>query len=230
LDSELPGDDLAGRNESFEKVVASLNNLPEGTTMAKKSTTRIAAKRAKRQTKITTKRGKAQTRVPAKRGTGQTLITAGPGKQELLITREFDAPRERVFEAFTDPKLLIQWLGPRRLIMTTLDTLTPNTGGLWRYLFTGEDGKAYAFHGVFHEVTRPERAIRTFEFEGLPEKGHVSLETARFEALPGDRTKLAIQFVFQSVADRDGMLQAGMEEIMIESHEQLDELLEEMKT
>ena len=71
--------------------------------------------------------------------------------------------------------------------------------------------------------------IDTFEFEGLPEKGHVSLETARLEELPGGKTKLTIQSVFQSVADRDGMMQGGMEGGVKESHERLDELLEKMK-
>jgi uncharacterized protein YndB with AHSA1/START domain len=72
-------------------------------------------------------------------------------------------------------------------------------------------------------------AIRTFEFEGLPEKGHVTLETARFEALSGDKTKLTSQAVFQSVADRDGMLQSGMESGVNESYDRLDELLEKSK-
>ena len=71
--------------------------------------------------------------------------------------------------------------------------------------------------------------ISTFEFEGLPEKGHVTLETARFEALPGDRTKLISQAVFQSVSDRDGMLQSGMERGVNEGYERLDELLENIK-
>jgi len=74
-----------------------------------------------------------------------------------------------------------------------------------------------------------ERIIQTFEFEGLPEKGHVTLETARFEALPGNRTKLTAQSVFQSVADRDGMLQSGMEGGVNDSYDRLDELLEKMK-
>jgi uncharacterized protein YndB with AHSA1/START domain len=82
---------------------------------------------------------------------------------------------------------------------------------------------------VYHEVTAPERIIDTFEFEGLPEKGHVILETARFETLPGNRTKLVSQAVFQSVADRDGMLQSGMEEGVNDSYDRLDELLEKMK-
>lgn len=158
----------------------------------------------------------------------ETKITSESGKQEIFITREFDAPRELVFKAFTDPKLLVQWLGPRELTMT-LETFESRSGGSWRFIHADKDGNEYAFHGVTHEVAAPERIIRTFEFEGLPEKGHVTLETARFEALSGGRTKLAIQVVFQSAADRDGMLQSGMERGVNDSHERLDELLEKMK-
>lgn len=158
----------------------------------------------------------------------KTKITAEPGKQEIIITREFDAPRELVFKAFTDPKLYIQWLGPRELVMT-LEKFEPRNGGMWRYIHKDKDGNEYAFHGVNHEVTAPERIIGTFEFEGLPEKGHVILETARFESLPGDRTKLTSQSVFQSVADRDGMLQSGMEWGVNDSYNRLDELLAKMK-
>ena len=157
----------------------------------------------------------------------KTNIIAEPGRQEILITREFDAPRELVFKAFTDPELYVQWLGPRDLAMT-LETFEPKSGGSWRYIHRDKEGNEYAFHGVNHEVTAPERIIGTFEFEGLPEQGHVTLETARFEALPGDRTRMTIQSVFQSVEDRDGMLQSGMEGGMNESYARLDELLEKM--
>jgi uncharacterized protein YndB with AHSA1/START domain len=157
-----------------------------------------------------------------------TKITAEPGKQELLITREFDAPRELVFKAFTDPKLYVQWIGPRRLT-TTIETFEPRSGGSWRFIQKDAEGNEYAFHGVNHEVLPPERIIDTFEFEGLPEKGHVLLETARFEELPGNRTKLVSQSVFQSVADRDGMLQSGMEEGVNDSYDRLDALLKKMK-
>jgi uncharacterized protein YndB with AHSA1/START domain len=157
-----------------------------------------------------------------------TKITAEPGKQEIFIIREFNAPQELLFKAFTDPKLYIQWLGPRGLTMT-LETFEPRNGGMWRYIQKDQDGNEFAFHGVNHEVTAPERIISTFEFEGLPEKGHVILETARFEALPGDRTKLTSQSVFQKVEDRDGMLQSGMEEGVKDSHDRLDELLEKMQ-
>jgi len=160
-----------------------------------------------------------------------TRITAEPGKQEIIISREFDAPRELVFKAFTDPKLYVQWLlGPRRLGLTmALDKFEPKTGGAWRYKHKDQNGNEYAFHGSYHEVLAPERIIDTFEFEGLPEKGHVSLETAKFEELPDGRTKLTIQAVFQSIADRDGMLQSGMDEGVKDSYDRLGELLEKMK-
>lgn len=157
-----------------------------------------------------------------------TKITAEPGKQEIIITREFDAPRELVFKAFTDPELYTQWLGPRGLTMT-LETFEPRNGGSWRYIQKDAEGNEYAFHGVNHEVLSPERIIGTFEFEGLPEKGHVILETARFEELPGNRTKLTSQSVFLSVVDRDGMLQSGMEEGVNDSYNRLDELLEKLQ-
>ena len=154
----------------------------------------------------------------------KTKITAEPGKQELFITREFDAARELVFKAFTNPELYAQWIGPRELT-TTIKTFEPRSGGKWRYISKDKDGNKYAFHGVFHEVSAPEIIIETFEFEGLPEAGHVILETARFESLPDNRTKLTCQSVFQSVADRDGMLQSGMEKGVNEGYEKLDELL-----
>ncbi|RIK23651.1 MAG: ATPase [Chloroflexi bacterium] len=153
----------------------------------------------------------------------KTTITAEPGKQELFITREFDAPRELVYRAFTDPKLYAQWLGPRQYKMK-LETFEPRSGGSWRYIHSDDKGNAYGFHGVFHEVT-PERMIQTFEFEGLPESGHVALETLTLEALPNNRTRIKIHSVYQSVADRDGMVQSGMEGGLNEGFERLDELL-----
>lgn len=157
----------------------------------------------------------------------KTKISAESGKQEIVITREFDSPRELVFKAFTDPELYVQWLGPRGFTMQ-LELFEPENGGRWRYIHKDQDGNEYTFHGVYHEVIAPERIISTFEFEGLPEKGHVVLETARFEELPGNRTRLMSQAVFQSVADRDGELQSGMEEGVNDSYDRLDELLEKL--
>ena len=154
----------------------------------------------------------------------KTTIIAEPGKQELFITREFDAPRELVFKAFTDPKLLEKWLGPKDLTMK-VDKMEVKAGGTYRYTHSDAKGNVYGFRGVIHEIEKPERVIQTFEFEGLPEKGHVTLDTARFEELPGNRTKVIAQSVFQSVADRDGMIKAGMERGVVDSHERLDVLL-----
>ena len=153
----------------------------------------------------------------------KTTITAEPGKQELFITREFDAPRELVFKAHTDPKLFVQWLGPRGYEMK-LETFEPVSGGRYRYIHKDKDGNEYGFNGTFHEMSQ-ERMIQTFEFEGLPERGHVSLDSMTLEELPGRRTKITIHSVFQSVSDRDGMIQSGMERGVNEGYERLDEIL-----
>ena len=155
----------------------------------------------------------------------ETKVSVEPGRQELFITREFEAPRELVFKAFTDPKLIVKWLGPRMLKMK-LDKFEPKSGGSYRYLHVDPNGNEFGFHGVVHDLTAPERIIQTFEFEGLPESGHVTLETTRFEALPNNRTRVTVQSVFQSAADRDGMLQSGMERGVNDSHWRLDELFE----
>ncbi len=154
----------------------------------------------------------------------QLKITAEPGKQEVFIVREFEAPREDVFEIYTNPEYIIKWLGPKNLTMK-IDYYNSKSGGSYRYIHSNDKGTHYGFHGVIHEVTAPERLIQTFEFEGMPERGHVSLDTALFEALPGDRTKVTIHSVFPSVADRDGMLMSGMERGVNEGFERLDEIL-----
>lgn len=153
----------------------------------------------------------------------KTTITAEPGKQELFITREFDASRALVFKAHVDPALYVQWLGPHGYEMI-LETFEPTSGGRYRYIHKDKDGNEFGFHGVFHEMSE-DLMIQTFEFEGLPERGHVVLDTMRLEELPGDRTRVTIQSVYQSVADRDGMIQAGMERGVNEGYERLDELL-----
>jgi uncharacterized protein YndB with AHSA1/START domain len=156
----------------------------------------------------------------------ETKITAEPGKQEIWIEREFDAPRELVFKVTTDPKYITQWWGSMKDHNTEIDKVDVRSGGEWRYLHTDPTGQTIGFHGVYHEVLAPERVIDTFEWEGLPEKGHVILETARYEELPGNRTKLKLQQIFQSVGDRDGMVASGQEKGLKSSYEKLDEILE----
>ena len=153
----------------------------------------------------------------------KTEIIAEPGKQELYIKREFEAPRELVFNAHTDPEIYVQWVGPRDLKMT-IEKWDCRDGGSYR--FTHErGGQKYAFFGVNHEVHAPERIIGTFEFDGLPERGHVILGTTEFEELPGGRCRLVHQSVFRSVADRDGMIASGMEHGVNEGYEKLDAYL-----
>jgi len=154
----------------------------------------------------------------------QTKITAEPGKQELFIIREFEAPRELVFKAFSDPTILVKFLGPDN-ITTKFEHFNSKTGGSYRYISSDEHGNEYGFNGAIHEVCAPERVIQTFEFEGLPERGHVSLDTSTFEALPNNRTRLTIQSVFKSVADRDGIVASGMERGVTQGYDRLDEIL-----
>ena len=159
----------------------------------------------------------------------KTILKVEPGKQELFIYREFDAPRDLVFRTFTDPKLLSQWMNPCNMTLH-IDQYDSVDGGAYHFTHTDPMGGKHLFRGVMHEVTAPERLIRTFEYLNLPERGHVVLETLRLEALPGKRTRLTIQSVFQSVSDRDGMVAAGMESGVTESHQLLEELLAKLST
>ncbi len=149
-----------------------------------------------------------------------TLI-AEPGKQEIVLTRLFDAPRNRVFEACTNPDLISEWWGPRRFT-TIVDKMDVRPGGMWRFINRDAEGNEYAFHGVYHEIRSPERIVDTFEFEGTP--GHVSMETMTLEE-HGGKTKLVTKSVFQSVQDRDEMVKSGMEEGAAETMDRLAELL-----
>ncbi len=152
---------------------------------------------------------------------GTTTITAAPGLPFIDVSREFDAPRDLIFRAWTDPELLVQWLGPRRLEMI-IDTYDVRAGGSWRYIHRDSDGTAFGFHGVFHGDPSPDGFVQTFEFEGAP--GHVSLDKLVLEEHDG-RTTARIHSVFQSVAARDAMVAAGMEGGLSEGFERLDELI-----
>ena len=148
-------------------------------------------------------------------------VVADPGTHEIVITRSFDAPRDQVFKAFTDPEAVAQWWGWRDS-ETVVDELEARPGGRWRIVGKSGDGSEHGFHGVFHDAVAPERIVYTFEYEGIP--GHVLLETITLEERDG-RTHMTDSSVFQSVADRDGMLQSGMESGAAESMDQLDEYL-----
>jgi uncharacterized protein YndB with AHSA1/START domain len=148
-------------------------------------------------------------------------VVADPGTHDILITRSFDAPRDAVFKAFTDPDAVRHWWGLNST-ETIVDQLEARPGGRWRFVQRDGEGNEYGFHGVYHDLEAPERIVSTFEFEGMP--GHVLLETVTFEEQDG-RTLMTDVSVFQSVADRDGMLQSGMESGAEEGFVRLDEYL-----
>lgn len=157
---------------------------------------------------------------------GKTQITSEPGIPQIVITRDFDAPRDLVFRAYTDPDLLTQWWGPRDQTMT-IDRYDVRDGGTWRFVASDAEGNEYGFHGVFHGTPSPDVTVQTFEFEGMP--GHVCLETLTLEEHDG-RTLARTVSIFQSVEDRDGMIASGMEHGLHETYERLDELLAKPQT
>jgi uncharacterized protein YndB with AHSA1/START domain len=148
-----------------------------------------------------------------------TLTT--PTDREFRVERVFDAPRDRVFAAFTDPDLIPQWWGPRDTT-TVVDRMDVRAGGAWRFVMRDADGGETGFRGTYREVTPPERIVQTFEWEGMP--GHVSVETATFEEL-GERTKVTTTSIFHTPEERDGTLASGMERGLNETYARLDELL-----
>jgi uncharacterized protein YndB with AHSA1/START domain len=155
----------------------------------------------------------------------KTQVIAEKGKQEVFIIREFDAPRELVFKAFSTPEIMVQFYAPFEFKMEFNYADYKNGGS---YSWSHSDGKGKmlcTFKGVIHEIVSPERIIQTAEMEGLPEGGHVVLEACTFETLANNRTRLTIQDVCRSVADRDEMVRSGFESGLVVIFEQLDELL-----
>lgn len=151
----------------------------------------------------------------------ETTVVADPSLPTIVITREFDATPDLVFRAYTEPELVVQWLGPRRLTMR-IEEYDARTHGAYRFLHIDEDGTEYGFHGAFHEVRQNERIVQTFTWDGQPDG--VSLETAIFEDL-GGRTRVTTTSVVDSMEARDGILASGMEGGLTEGYERLDELL-----
>ncbi len=151
---------------------------------------------------------------------GRSVLTT-PGDREIHVERVFDAPRERVFAAYTDPELIPQWWGPRGTT-TTVEEMDATTGGSWRFASQNPDGSKIVFRGIYREVTPPERIVQTFEWDGMP--GYVSVDTATFEDL-GEKTKIVSDTIFHTAEERDGMLESGMEKGMNETFDRLDELL-----
>jgi uncharacterized protein YndB with AHSA1/START domain len=146
-----------------------------------------------------------------------------PADREIRVERIFDASRDRVWRAFTEPDLLAQWWGRGNKLV--IEKFEPVRGGHWRVVEHSADG-AHGFEGRFREVTPPERIVQTFEWDGMP--AHVILETIVFEDLGDGRTRVINTSLFFTTEERDGMLQAGMEGGLNESYAALDRLLAKM--
>jgi uncharacterized protein YndB with AHSA1/START domain len=154
--------------------------------------------------------------------TEQTTTTVTkPSDTQFAMSRVFDAPRELVYQAYTEPAAISKWWGLRSTT-TTVDTMDVRPGGTWRYIQRGEGGEEYAFKGEYREVVPNERLVNTFEFEPMP--GHVVVDSAVFEDVDG-KTRLTVTSTFDTQEERDGMLQTGMEDGANESWDRLAEYL-----
>jgi uncharacterized protein YndB with AHSA1/START domain len=143
-----------------------------------------------------------------------------PSDREIRIERIFDAPRERVWKALTDPALVAQWWGRGNKLV--IERMEVERGGHWRFVEHSPEGK-HGFEGRYREVTPPERVVQTFEWDGMP--GHVAVETMTLEDLDGGRTRLVNISLFHTTEERDGMLHSGMEQGLNESYAALDKVL-----
>ena len=143
--------------------------------------------------------------------------------REIHVERTFDAPRDRVWRAMTDPKLLAQWWGRGNPL--TVETYEFRRGGHWRFVEHTAQGD-FGFEGRFREIEPPEHLELTFDFDGAP--GHVVVNSITLHELDGSRTRLTSRSLFYSNADRDGMMQEGMERGMNESYTALDRVLAAM--
>jgi uncharacterized protein YndB with AHSA1/START domain len=122
--------------------------------------------------------------------------------REIIITRDFNAPRELVWEAMTNPKHVVNWWGPRGF-STTIETMDLRVGGAWEHIMRGPDGAKYPNKSIFKEIVKPERIV--FSHGGGREEGPgASFQaTWTFESLAADKTRLTARMVFPSAAERD---------------------------
>ena len=154
--------------------------------------------------------------------TRETAIEADPNVPTIRIIRDFDAPPDRVFKAWVDPELIVQWLGPKSSEIR-IDTWDARTGGSYRYASVQDGEEVAAFYGSFHEVRPSERLVQTFTWEGMPDG--VSLETMTFEDLGDGRTRTIGLSVVDSLEGRDAIMASGMDVGVNEGYEKLDALL-----
>ena len=143
---------------------------------------------------------------------GQAATVTLPTDEQILITREFDAPKELVYRAFTTPELVSRWWTAKRGEMKVCD-MDLREGGQWRYVMETPDGIEVGFHGEYREIVPNERIVSTEIFEGMPEglPEEVAVNTATFTEEDG-RTTLTILVQHSHKQFRDGHVNSGMED------------------
>ena len=122
--------------------------------------------------------------------------------REILITRVFDAPRDLVWEAWTDPQQVVKWWGPTGFT-TTIHEMDVRPGGVWRHTMRGPDGTEYPNRSVFTEVVKPERIVCT---HGGGKKGGPAVQfvaTWTFDVVEAGKTRLTIRQVYPTAEMRD---------------------------
>jgi uncharacterized protein YndB with AHSA1/START domain len=152
-----------------------------------------------------------------------SLRVTTPAPQEIRMERVFDAPRDLVWRAHTEPELLAQWWGRGNKL--DIERFEPVRGGHWRFVEHAPSG-AQGFEGRFREVTPQERIVQTFEWDGMP--GYPVVNTATFEDLGDGRTRIVATSLFYTREERDGMLSSGMEGGLSKSYDALDGVLATM--
>jgi uncharacterized protein YndB with AHSA1/START domain len=140
--------------------------------------------------------------------TGSAVLTL-PSDTEILMVREFDAPRELVFKAYTTPDLVKRWWAGKRGTVTIVE-IDLRVGGRWRYVMVADGGFEVAFHGAYQEVVANEKLVNTEIFEGAPDAGAATV-TCTFEDLGDGRTRLHMLTSVDSPQTRDAIIATGME-------------------
>jgi uncharacterized protein YndB with AHSA1/START domain len=134
-----------------------------------------------------------------------------PSDEQILITREFDAPKHLVYQAYTTPELVKRWWHANRGVVT-LAEIDLRVGGKWRSVAKTDDGSEVGFHGEYRELVPNERIVSTEIYEGVP-GGEGTVNTATFSESDG-RTTLTILVEAPSKEIRDAIIESGMEEGM----------------
>jgi uncharacterized protein YndB with AHSA1/START domain len=130
-----------------------------------------------------------------------------PADDQILITREFDAPRQLVYRAYTTPDLVRLWWHANRGEMTLCE-IDLRVGGQWRYVMSACSGPEVGFHGEYREIVPDERIVSTEVYEGAPDAEAV--DTVTFTETAG-RTTLTILVQHENRKHRDAHIESGME-------------------